>query len=255
MHNVEVNMGPSGGFGYTIGKKKRFMYVTQHADLLWQILVREIYILMKHFGSKEDMQKAFESIKVAKKPPTQADMEKCKLFTEFTLEKEPIRNWEGLLHHCQCSFINSLEAGYILHSPQQRGFVLLLDFNQGNITFTYTDLQDQMKKLKSATIEEIMTFEDMPTISYTEILSDMKDRFEIYYQDYKKIEEEVIKLNYLKKQAIHQGARNIEEKVDKLLRDMEWEERQLHLKRREFYNRLKRINALEEDMTHEKSTL
>ena len=42
-------MGTQGFFGYIIGKKKRIMQVQCDADLLWQILVREIYILMKHF--------------------------------------------------------------------------------------------------------------------------------------------------------------------------------------------------------------
>ena len=55
-------MGTSGTFGYIIGKKKRMMYVHCDADLLWQILVREIYVLMKHYGSKEALQTAFEAI-------------------------------------------------------------------------------------------------------------------------------------------------------------------------------------------------
>ena len=52
-----------GFFGYIIGKKKRMMYVQQDADLIWQILVREIYVLMNHFKSIDHMKEAFEQIK------------------------------------------------------------------------------------------------------------------------------------------------------------------------------------------------
>ena len=45
-------MGTKGAFGYIIGRKKRLMQVKNDADLLWQVLVREIYILMKHFCPK-----------------------------------------------------------------------------------------------------------------------------------------------------------------------------------------------------------
>ena len=50
-------MANPGVFGYIIGRKKRLMRVENDADLLWQILVREIYVLMKHYGSKELLQK------------------------------------------------------------------------------------------------------------------------------------------------------------------------------------------------------
>jgi hypothetical protein len=49
-------MVTKGAFGYIIGKKKRIMLVNDDADLLWQILVREIYVLMKRFVTKEDLQ-------------------------------------------------------------------------------------------------------------------------------------------------------------------------------------------------------
>ena len=42
-------MVTKGAFGYIIGKKKRLMTVNDDADLLWKILVREIYVLMKHY--------------------------------------------------------------------------------------------------------------------------------------------------------------------------------------------------------------
>jgi hypothetical protein len=59
-------MSCQGVFGYIIGKKKRMMDVKNDANLLWQILVREIYVLMKHYKTKETLQDAFETIKVTK---------------------------------------------------------------------------------------------------------------------------------------------------------------------------------------------
>ena len=59
-------MEKQGVFGYIIGKKRRLMHVQCDADLLWQILVREIYVLMKHYGSNQLLQEAFEKIKSTK---------------------------------------------------------------------------------------------------------------------------------------------------------------------------------------------
>ena len=62
-------MGIQGAFGYIIGKKKRLMHVQFDADLLWQICVREIYLLMKHYGSLDLLKTAFENLKEAKNKP------------------------------------------------------------------------------------------------------------------------------------------------------------------------------------------
>ena len=60
-------MAIQGSFGYKIGRKVRLMHVEYNADLLWQILVREIYVLKKHYGSIELIQQAFEKLEDAKK--------------------------------------------------------------------------------------------------------------------------------------------------------------------------------------------
>ena len=67
-------MGTQGVFGYTIGRKKRIIHVQYDADLLWQILVREIYVLIKHYGSKEALQTAFEGIKTTKNNPKKEEL-------------------------------------------------------------------------------------------------------------------------------------------------------------------------------------
>ena len=212
-------MVTKGAFGYIIGKKKRLMPVNDDADLLWQLLVREIYVLMKHYKTKEDLQKAFEAIVVAKNKPNFGQTQQCKCFTDFENSDDDDWNWSALLRYCQSSFINILESGHILN--EKHG-------------------------LDSAKIEEIMDFEDMPSKSYIEIVAEMRDRFAVFYENITKVRTEIEKLNKLLTESKRQGAANIEEKVDKLLYEMKIEERKLNAGRRVFYNRLKVLDLIEE---------
>jgi hypothetical protein len=240
-------MVTKGAFGYIIGKKKRIMSVNDDADLLWQILVREIYVLMKHYVNKEDLQKAFEAIIVAKNKPNFGQTQQCKCFTDFDNSDEDDWNWSALLRYCQSSFINVLESGYILNEKHDLyGHIFLLDFNKGEVSFFYKDCDGKDKKIDSAKIEEIMVFEDMPSKSYTEIVSEMRERFAVFYENITKVRTEIEKLNKLLAESKRQGAANIEEKVDKLLYEMKIEERKLNAGRRVFYNRLKVLDLIEE---------
>ena len=132
-------MVTKGAFGYIIGKKKRIMIVNDDADLLWQILVREIYVLMKHYKTKEDLQKAFEAIIVAKNNPNFGQIQQCKCFTDFDNSDDDWK-WNSLLRYCQSSFINVLESGYILNEKHGvYGHIFLLDFIKGEASFFYKD--------------------------------------------------------------------------------------------------------------------
>ena len=55
---------------------------------------------------------------------------------------------------------------------------------------------------------------------------------------------ELEKLHRLKAEARNQGAANIEEKLDKLIDDMQWEMKELHMGRRLFYHRLKALDLI-----------
>lgn len=240
-------MVTKGAFGYIIGKKKRLMPVNDDADLLWQILVREIYVLMKHFVTKEELQKAFEAIIVAKNKPNFGQTQQCKCFTDFENSDEDDWNWPTLLRYCQSSFINVLESGHILNEKHGLyGHIFLLDFNKGEVSFFYKDCDGKDKEIDSAKIEEIMGFEDMPTKNYTEIVNEMRERFAVFYENITKVRTEIEKLNKLLAESKRQGAANIEEKVDKLLYEMKIEERKLNLGRRVFYNRLKVLDLIED---------
>ena len=241
-------MVTKGAFGYIIGKKKRLMPVNDDSDLLWQILVREIYVLMKHYKTKEDLQKVFEAIVVAKNKPNFGQTQQCKCFTDFENSDDDDWNWSALLRYCQSSFINILESGHILNEKHGvYGHIFLLDFNKGELSFFYKDCDDKDKEIDSAKIEEIMDFEDMPSKSYTEIVAEMRERFAVFYENITKVRTEIEKLNKLLAESKRQGAANIEEKVDKLLYEMKIEERKLNLGRRVFYNRLKVLDLIEEE--------
>jgi hypothetical protein len=237
-------MGTQGVFGYIIGRKKRITHVQYDSDLLWQILVREIYILMKHYGTKEALQTEFEKIKTTKSTPKKEDIEKYKIFKDYENEND---DWSNLLRHCQSSFINILEAGYIVNQKEEYGQCLMLDFNKGSVCFYGKKHDKKDEILETATIEEIMEFEDMPTKTYTEIVSEMNERFIIWYDKFSKVKDELEKLDILKKEAKRQGAANIEDKVDKLIYDINFQKKELNRNRRTFYHRLKALDLIEGD--------
>jgi hypothetical protein len=239
-------MDKRGAFGYILGKKKRIMYIEEDTELMWQILVREIYILMKHYISLENLKAVFEKIKIAKNTPTSKEIEKCKLFYNYSNNTQP-SDWSNLLKYCQNSYINVLEAGYIMNENDITGRVFMLDLNKGSVRY-YIKKENKIIEQGTATIEAIMKFEDMPTKTYTEIVKEMNTNFSIYYENLQKINEEIEKLKNLKNKAKIENALNIEDKVDKLLYDMEWEEKQLHMGRRVFYNRLKAIDLIEDSI-------
>ena len=238
-------MVTKGEFGYIIGKKKRIMLVNDDADLLWQLLVREIYVLMKHYKTKEDLQKAFEAIVVAKNKPNFGQTQQCKCFTDFENSDDDDWNWSALLRYCQSSFINILEAGYIVNHPDDNGNVVMLDFNKWTLRYYYKGFSGKAKELETASIEEIMAFDEMPTNSYQTIVDEMRDKFASFNNKFVMVEDEINKLNVLISAARKECSYNIEDKAKKLLDDMNTEKRKLNMKRRVFYNRLKALDLIE----------
>lgn len=241
-------MGTSGTFGYIIGKKKRMMYVDNDADLLWQLLVREIYVLMKHYGSKEALQTAFEGIKTTKNKPKSSDIKKLKVFTDLNVSNQSENDWYCLLRNCQSSFINILEAGYIINQKDEYGRVFLLDFNKDSVSYYGKNYDGTTTNIDSVKIEEIIVFDDMPTKTLTEIVSEMKDRFEKYDKKINMVDEEIKKIKNIINKAIEMGGeQNIIQKAKILLDDMDWERKKIELEYRVFYHRLDALNLINHD--------
>jgi len=250
-----------GTFGYIIGKQKRLMHVKDDADLLWQILVREIYVLMKYYKSKELLKDAFEKIKIihnTSREPSQDQINHCKLFTDYDLSESKFKSesksksWPTILHFCQSSYINILEAGYLINEKEEVGFTFILDFNKGIVKYYKKNHQHNETKsneniIQIATIDEIMEYEDMPQKLYRELVSEMHEQFDIFYIFLQRIICEKEKITNLLKDARSQGAINIQEKLQTLLEEQLLEERKLHLSRRVFYQRLKALDLIDEE--------
>ena len=238
-------MGTQGSFGYKIGRKVRLMHVQYDAYMLWQTCVREIFILMKHYGSIDLLRKAFEGLKEAKNKPKPEAIEKCKPYTDLTVSYQNTEDWYCLTRNCQHSFINILDSGYFLNDGQKTGHIFLLDFNTNSVRFYDKYYDNSEEELNTATIDEIMEFDDMPTKSYTEIVMDNKERAEKHYEKINKIDEEIEKLKTLTNKAKEIGATlDILQSASKLLSDLEFERKNLALDYRYFYYRLDALNLL-----------
>jgi len=241
-------MGTQGSFGYKIGRKIRLMHVQYDADMLWQVLVREIYVLMKHYGSIESLREAFENLLEAKNKPNTAAVEKCKIFTDLEVSYQNTSDWYCLTRHCQHSFINILESGYFLNNGGDSGLVFILDFNTNSVRFYGVDYEKKKTEYEKATIDEIMEFEDMPTKTYTEIVTEMRERFENYDKQVKEVNLEIERINNIIKKAKELGGdENVISKANQLLDDMKWEKRKLEMKYRFFYNRLDALNLIDHE--------
>lgn len=238
-------MGKQGSFGYKIGRKIRLMHVQHDADLLWQILVREIYVLMKkHGGSIESLKNEFEQLLEAKNRPKPEVIERCRIFSNP--EHTDPTDWYNILYYCQKSYINILESGYFLNDGQQSGLIFLLDFNTNSVVFYGVDFYKKETEYNRATIEEIMEFEDMPTKSYEEIVSEMREKYEEHKKRMEEYNNSVEIINNIIKKANELGCdQNIISQARLLLSDKKFEKTKLESQYRFFYNRLDALNLID----------
>jgi hypothetical protein len=241
-------MRTQGSFGYKIGRKIRLMHVQFNADLLWQILVREIYVLMKHYGSIESLRDAFANLLEAKNKPKPEAIEKCKVFTDLEVSYKNTDDWYCLTRYCQNSFINILESGYILNNGDELGLVFILDFNTNSVQLYGVDYEKKKTKYEKATIDEIMQFEDMPTKTYTEIVTEMSERFNNFDKQMNAVNLEIERINnIIKKTKELGGDQNVLLKTKDMLDDMEWKKRKININYRFFYHRLDALNLIEHE--------
>jgi hypothetical protein len=64
-----------------------------------------------------------------------------------------------------------------------------------------SNLEGNTKQLDKARLKEIMEFDEMPKKSYTEIVSEMKDQFNIYYENLTKLRNNIKKVKQLFKKV------------------------------------------------------
>ncbi len=243
-------MGTQGSFGYKIGRKVRFMHVQYDADLLWQTCVREIFILMKHYGSIDLLREAFESLKEAKNKPKPEAIEKCKPYTDLTVSNKKTEDWYCLTRNCQHSFINILDSGYFLNNGQKAGLIFLLDFNTKSVRFYSVDWKKKEEEFEKATIDEIMEFDEMPTKSLTEVLMETKNRYNDYTKKFEIVDKKILDIESIINRANELGGdQNIIQQAINLLDNMKWERRKVEQDYMYFCNRLDALNLINHDST------
>jgi len=233
-------MGIKGTFGYIISKQKYLTHVQYDADLLFDILIRELFILMNKYGSIEALQIAFEKIKIIdfeSDEPTSEDIENCKYFTDLNVSYKSTNDWYCLLRGCQSSFINLIEAGYINNQSDEYGFVVILDFDK-KVLVSSGDFD-----YKSISIEEIMTLEDMPTKTYDEIICELKERYENNNSQLQNIDDIINKSEALLKKT---DDINIINKINRLLDEAKFKKSKINMKYNLFRERLKALNMIKE---------
>jgi hypothetical protein len=171
-------MGTKGVFGYKLKNKKYLMYVQYDADMLWNVLIREIYVLLQHYGTVDSLRKAFQNliqINTNKKPNNQI-IEKCKMFTDLNVSTRNINDYYCLMRHCQGSFINILCCGYFLNDglKTEYEFGFLLDFDENNAVF-YNN-ESELNKMPINCIMN-MNNEFNITSNYTNIIDDLRESY------------------------------------------------------------------------------
>lgn len=240
-------MGTKGAFGYKIGRKLRLMYVQYDADLLWQILVREIFVLIKHYGTIESLREEFINLKNAKGKPTPETIEKCKVYTDIQTSTQTSNDWYCLLRHCQNSFINILDSGYFLNNGNEHsGLILVLDFNTNSVIFYDKNYKKEIKIYEKAKINEIMEFEDMPSKTLPQIIEEMNEKFKKYHTNDEKIKRERENIESIINKAKELGGeQNIIQRANKLLDDLDLQKLKLDMSYRVFYNRLDLLNLID----------
>lgn len=241
-------MVSKGALGYKIGRKLRLMKVDCEADLLWQILVREIFVLMKHYGTVEKLREAFINLKDAKGKLKPNILEKCKIYNDLNRQNNEINNdWHKILRYCQHSFINILDAGYFLNNGNEdSGMILVLDFNTNSVRLYDKNYKKERNIHETAKIDEIMEFEDMPTKSLTEIIGEMRESFIKYSSNIEKIRIERENVESIINKAKELGGeQNIIQRANKLLDDLDYEKKKQDLSYRVFYNRLDALNLID----------
>ena len=171
-------MGTQGCFGFIIGNKKYFMHVQYDAYALWDILLKDFYILLKHFSSIDAIQSAFESIIIIEndETPDLKAIEKCKYFTNLEVSYKTTKDWHCLLYACQKSFIYLLEAGYMVNTGHLNGYVIALDFNQKALVdlTEYTELPSHPTIIY---VDQVLAMENPPSKTYLEIVSTLHKEY------------------------------------------------------------------------------
>lgn len=237
-------MGTHGILAYKIGRKVRYMQVRSDADILWQLCIREIYVLMKHYGSVELLQQAFARlIDTSKLKPKQT------VATEMFAGQHNTDYWYCLLFHCQHSYINILQSGYILNDGAFcNGLTVMLDFNRRELicyenvvtSIYYKNKMEGMTEYHRATIDKIMCYDNMPIKTLTEIVDNMRERYNEYKIAFDTLQKELVSIEDIIAKSFLSN-----DLTAKLIKsDVETAVQRLQLKYRPLYHRMNDLGLI-----------
>lgn len=171
-------MGTRGLYGFILNGIYYLMYVHYDGDMLMSVMKREAYVILKHYGSIENVKKEFGEIKwrTGGLNPTKKEIELLKPWTNLEVENRTTKSWYCLLHYCQKSLIHTLESGYILlhdnkppttNIPDYSGFMCWWNLDTNTIEFydgeeliqklePYVLINDKPKNFPIKTYDEII---------------------------------------------------------------------------------------------------
>jgi hypothetical protein len=190
---------------------------------------------------------AFQGLKEAKGNLTKQVLERCKYFTD--IEVGPLhQTWETVTQYCQGSFINILESGYFLNNGTKNDKHLLVDFNKQSIYLYTTDKSGKPQETQQVRFEEILWFENMPTVSLEQVLNDMRERYSTYETTLNAIHQELDRIQIIIEKTKELGSdQNILMKTYHLKDTLLWDIKKTKLAYRFFYHRLDILELIEHD--------
>lgn len=150
-------MGTRGLYGFILNGIYYLMYVHYDGDMLMSVMKREAYVILKYYGSIENVKKEFGEIKwrTCGLNPTKKEIELLEPWTNLEVENRTTKSWYCLLHYCQKSLIHTLESGYILlhdnkppttNRPDYSGFMCWWNLDSNTIEFY--DGEELIQKLE-----------------------------------------------------------------------------------------------------------
>lgn len=150
------------------------MHVNSNSELLWKQLTREIYVLLRHYGSSDELRKAFSNLYHPEGPPSSFARERCKYYSDLDSSKQSYNDWYCLMKYCQGSFINILDSGYFLDNGNEAGLIFMLDLDKEIIYFYYQS-ETYSEIIDETSLDELMTWADMPQCSLEKLVLQFKE--------------------------------------------------------------------------------
>ena len=194
-------MGTKGVFGYILNGKKYLIHVQFDADMLWKILTKEILIIKKHYKTSKNIANAFKKIIIGTGIPTSKIIKQCEYFTELNVSTKSTSDWYCLLRKCQSSYINLLEAGYILNQTDEYGYVFIWNLDTDNVEFYTVSNRYEKEPIYITNINSLENIISVPKQTYSEIVNKIKHQYNVKINKISELKNNIEKINNIIEKA------------------------------------------------------